>query len=143
VELYLQSPLRFTDMVRFFLFTGATTLCVSWSPPWFHNCIIFRGIIVIPKQNPQPVGPETTLRLALDLSGRGGPIRSLRSRQHSPPGHGGLKPLHSKTIFLEELWYLIAGRICIYLYRVQMRNKCKEIACVNPQDNTIILLPKK
>jgi hypothetical protein len=80
VKFYLQSSLRFT---------GAATLHVSWSPPWYRNCTFFRDMIVSPKPNPRPVGQETTLRLALDLSCRGGSTSSLRSRQHSSPGHGG------------------------------------------------------
>jgi hypothetical protein len=52
-----------------------------------------RNGVVRPTSNPQPEGPGTTLHLPFpfDLSGTGGTTRSLHSRQHSSPGHWGMK----------------------------------------------------
>jgi hypothetical protein len=131
VKFYLQSPLRFTGVVCFFTFTCATTLCVVWSPPWCHNCIIFRDLIVIPKPNPQPVGPETTLRFALDLSGMGGPTSSLRSRQHSSPNHGVLKSLlHDKTVVLEEV--KVEGKVVPVLNSALRHEGVWGSGCIDP-----------
>jgi hypothetical protein len=54
-----------------------------------HNSTFLRGWVSSPTSNSQPGGPGTTFSLAptLDLSCMGGPTRSLRSRQHSSPGH--------------------------------------------------------
>jgi hypothetical protein len=72
----------------FFVFTGATTLFESWSPPWFRSSIFFRGAVVSPTPNTQSGGPGTTLYLVPSLC----------------PGAIGERklPLHNKIVVLEE-----------------------------------------
>lgn len=47
------------------IFTVATTLCGSWTSPWFQNSRILRGRAFSPTAKLQPGGLGTTLRLSL------------------------------------------------------------------------------
>jgi hypothetical protein len=73
----------------FSFFTGATTLCGSWPPQWFRNSKYFLCRVVSPRPTPnlEDQGLHSVWPLPFDLSGMGGATRSLRSRQHSSPGH--------------------------------------------------------
>jgi hypothetical protein len=50
-----------------YFFTGATTLCGFWLPPWFRNSHLFRGGVFSPTPNPKPGEPGPTLRLVPTL----------------------------------------------------------------------------
>jgi hypothetical protein len=52
---------------EYFPFTGATTLCGSWRPPWFRNSKFFLDGVVRLTYNPQPGGSGTTPLLAVTL----------------------------------------------------------------------------
>jgi hypothetical protein len=60
-------------LMRYIFFTGSTTLCGCWPPPWFRNSAFFWDGVVTLTSNPQSGGPGIALRLTptLDLSGMG------------------------------------------------------------------------
>jgi hypothetical protein len=76
----------------FFLFPSTKTPCGSCPSSWFRNSTFFRGEIVSPTSKPVTLEDQRLYLvwpLPFDLSGTGGPTRSLRSSQHRSPGHYG------------------------------------------------------
>jgi hypothetical protein len=87
-------------------FTGAAALCEYWPSPWFRKSKFFLGEVVAPSQNPNLEDQKLHFvwPLPFDLSGMGDPTRSLRSRQHSSPGHWEAQtspPAHDKAVVTE------------------------------------------
>jgi hypothetical protein len=82
-----------TSMNPIFFFTCATSLCESWHPQWFRNSKFFQGGVVSLSLTPslKDQGLHFICPLPFELSGMGGPTRSLRFRQHSSPFDWGCK----------------------------------------------------
>jgi hypothetical protein len=87
------------ELTFLLFFTGATTLCGSWPPPWFRNSKFFRVGSLAPRPTPnlEVQGLHFVWPLLFDVSGMGGSTTSLRPLQHSLRVIGARKPpLHGR-----------------------------------------------
>jgi hypothetical protein len=97
-----------TVILFYFYFLSSLALqpCVSWPPPWSYS-IGSGGFVTVNSSGMGSLSPRPTpnmedqrlhfvFSLPFDLSGMGGTIRSLRSRQHSSPGHWGAQTSSSR-----------------------------------------------
>jgi hypothetical protein len=94
----LDLTVTFGEVVILFFFNGATTLCGLWPPPgvgegnfWrFRQQYYFSGMVSLaprPTRNLENQGLHFVWTIIFDLSGICEITTSLRSSQHSSPGH--------------------------------------------------------
>jgi hypothetical protein len=124
-------------MVHFFFFTVATTLCVSWPPPWFRSRKFFLGGVEIPASNPQcgelgtTFGPyPLTYLVWVALPGAYAPA----SMAHQFIG-ACRPPLHVKAVILEEDDSLINRILC---RKLTLLYSVENAAIIRTRPNTCI-----